>query len=125
MATAISQEKFILTFLKGMQNTLEASNQQLFTKLQFLREVVNNQNNSQSGYLQGRAESINAAKKMIQVHFSLALKFKQRTDGFVLQNFEKVRSQELGLVTQVSDQFKNQILTFWNVTGGSVTNTIY
>ena len=50
IASAIAQEKLVLNFLKGMQNTLEASNQQLFTKLNFLREVVNNQNNAQSGY---------------------------------------------------------------------------
>jgi 16S rRNA G527 N7-methylase RsmG len=55
---------------------LEASNQSLLTKLQFLREVVNNQNNGQSGYVEGRAEAIKNAKKMIQVHFALAMKYK-------------------------------------------------
>ena len=62
---------------------------------------------------------------MIQVHFALALKYKQRTDGFVLQNFEKLRGQELGLVSLVSDQCKNQLLRFWEVTGGAHTNQIH
>ena len=54
-----------MNFLKALQNTLEASNQQLFAKLQFLREVVNNQNSGDATYVQNRAEAISNAKKMI------------------------------------------------------------
>jgi len=75
--------------------------------------------------VQTRSEAITNAKKMIQVHFALAIKYKQRTDGFVLQNFEKLRSQELGLVSLVSAQFKDQILSFWHLTGGADPNQIH
>jgi hypothetical protein len=54
LAQGIAQEKLILTFLKGLQNSLEAQNGQLFTKLNFLREVVNNKNDAQSGYVESR-----------------------------------------------------------------------
>ena len=42
-----------------------------------------------------------------------------------MQNFEKLKSQELGLVSLVSAQFKEQILSFWHLTGGADPNQIH
>ena len=44
LAQAINQEKLVVAFLKNLQNTLEASNGQLFSKLNFLKTIVNNEN---------------------------------------------------------------------------------
>ena len=48
----------MITLLKGLQNSLEASNAILLKKLSFYREVVNNENTADSGFLQGRAEAM-------------------------------------------------------------------
>ena len=46
---------------------------------------------------------------MIIVHMAIAMKYKQRTDGFVKQNFEKLKIQEFTIVPLVNQMYRDQI----------------
>ncbi len=55
---------------------------------------------------------------MIQVHFQIALKYKQRTDGFVQKNFPKILESEIPLIPTVIKIYEDQIQRLFEITQG-------
>ena len=47
---------------------------------------------------------------------AIALKYKQRTDGFILQNFPKLTDELGSILTAMSESYKDIIEKVWNET---------
>ena len=71
-----------------------------------------------SDFIRDKEQGLAVQKKLIQAHLMISVKYKQRTDGFVIQNFPKL-AEELDLVLNLGDSQKQYLVTFWEQTGGS------
>eukprot|EP00347_Sterkiella_histriomuscorum_P008490 403344897 len=97
---AYDQEKQTLGFLQQNLNKHELTNQDLVKQLEYYRDIVNFKVSEQ--FIRDKEKSLEVMQKFIKGYMLISIRFKQRTDGFVLQNFSKLAENELQLIDTIA-----------------------
>ncbi|CDW85052.1 UNKNOWN [Stylonychia lemnae] len=100
---AFEQEQSTLGYLQQILEQHELTNQDLNLQLEHFRDIVNIK--VTPDFIKDKDESLRRQRKFIQAYMTIALKFKQRTDGFVAQNFAKLGQNELPLLQTISQSY--------------------